>query len=324
MVNWFYLLIIAVFGWFTFANAQSISGNRALKHVNDFYLYPDKQEKKLKKSGLDVNKNHWVFVYGFLNELNPWYFSDNKSALKNFGVHKDLISEFAPSSAIGSFDNSKHVLTRLKKLYKRSEKKLVIFAHSKGAVEVLLTALDNPDFFKEHVKAVFLVQGAIGGSPIADYLNGTGQEPDERMTLVPRKLIQATGAVRVLAEKLVGPGLEGLTRNEMDALWESYDLGNQSIKEISKKFFYIRSKAAPEDSTGLTSHFSKYLSTYYGDNDSLVLLEDQHLEGFGQGFLTFEKATHSDLCVASPISRRPQILRTALMYALLKEVAQAK
>jgi hypothetical protein len=47
---------------------------------------------------------------------------------------------------------------------------MVIIGHSKGGAEILLMALAESDFIRKNVAAVITIQGAIGGSLVADAL----------------------------------------------------------------------------------------------------------------------------------------------------------
>src|SRR5262245_59081069 len=117
----------------------------------------------------------YVFVAGFLNEgFQIGYFNENRKALVSAGVAPDAIHVVFPRSGNGVEDNVTELRRSIPELAARGPQKLVLVGHSKGAVEALALVAAEPAFVRARVQAVFLVQGAFGGSGIADYITGSG------------------------------------------------------------------------------------------------------------------------------------------------------
>ncbi|MES2505000.1 MAG: hypothetical protein V4534_09010 [Myxococcota bacterium] len=118
---------------------------------------------------------HVLFVSGVMNELVsyiPGYFVDCRES-----VEKELggkSSYFGPPSKNSISENA--VILRdqvLKAFFENGQKPLVILAHSKGAAEILYLVLEQPAFMLDNlIEKIVLIQGAIGGTPLANEPNG--------------------------------------------------------------------------------------------------------------------------------------------------------
>ena len=71
--------------------------------------------------------------------------------------------------------------------------RLILIAHSRGACDALTFALREPGFVRDRVEALLLIQGAFGGTGLADYVLGEGEPMDDRMSQGHRFLAQGMG-----------------------------------------------------------------------------------------------------------------------------------
>jgi hypothetical protein len=262
----------------------------------------------------------FVMVSGFLNERREDHFEDNIEELRAMWVPKEQIEFVLPSSKNSVLTNSQRLFPpSVQRLAAKGPQKLVFLAHSKGAAETLAWAIQNPEFIKEKVAAIFLLQGALGGSPIADYVRGTARPISDEMPTELRWMLQLAGRGEWLltAENL--PALVSLTPNGMATMWEG--LRRQfapAISEISPLVFYIRAVQKPEQMTELLRPLGWYLLTAYHDSsDGLVLGGDQSLPWIGTA-MPFLQGDHMDFSQTYPLSRSGTYHRQALMRAIME------
>lgn len=272
--------------------------------------------------------HHFVFVAGFLNEgAQPAYFNQNRNALLDAGVKPEAIDILFPKSGNSVEENVTFLLKKLPELAAKGPQKLVLIAHSKGAVETLAFVLAAPVFVRDHVQAVFLVQGAFGGSAIADYIKGTGHPLDERMPALQRVEFALAAKGGKLLDARIERGFQSLTRREATALWArllppSSGSASRLAKGLADRIFFVRTRRAPEKVCPLLVITARYLDTYYGPNDGLVILSDQWVTGTGRVIADLD-VDHSGLTMAGPISDRPEPARRAFTYALLMQMSGA-
>ena len=99
--------------------------------------------------------------------------------------------------------------------------KLVVIAHSRGACDALAFALQHPEFVAEHIHALFLIQGAFGGTALADYVVGEGPPMDRRMPLGHRVAGHALANIEgYLLDHGKHGGLPSLSRRSVAGILE--------------------------------------------------------------------------------------------------------
>jgi pimeloyl-ACP methyl ester carboxylesterase len=267
----------------------------------------------------------YVFVGGFRNENMPGYFAQNMAELQALGVPKRRIHVILPSSSRTSEDNADDVRARFQEIAATGTEKLVIIAHSRGACDALAFALGNPSFVEERVEALFLIQGAFGGSGAADYIVGKGQPMDRRMALRHRILANLLGRVaRVMAKKAGLDALEEMTREASRAFWaKTLEKYADAKAKVGSKTFYVRTSIAPSKLAFARRAIAWYIQIAYGPNDGLIALADQTLPAIGSVIGTIE-AGHADLTHRFPATRAPRAFRQALTRSLLMVVGQPR
>jgi hypothetical protein len=97
----------------------------------------------------------YVFVAGFQNERMPGYFGQNAQELRARGVPKRLIHTITPGSDETVQGNAEAVRVKFVEIASRGPEELVIVAHSRGACDALLFALQNPEFVSDRVRAMW-------------------------------------------------------------------------------------------------------------------------------------------------------------------------
>ena len=266
----------------------------------------------------------YVFVAGFSNERMPGYFSQSAKELTAHGVPPGSIHFIFPSSHETSHANSDEVRAQFVAVASTGPEPLVVIAHSRGACDALAFALRDEAFVRDRVRALFLVQGAFGGTGVADYVMGEGLLMDRRMPLRLRALAYLLGKFEnVVLHRGKHGGLSGLTRGESGRFWDQLLREHaDAIPVIGPKTFYITSEVRPARLRFFHRAIAAYLQAYYGPNDGIVVLGDQSLPGLGTCLGAFD-AGHTDLTHRFPATRAPRRLRRALIQSLLMAVGGA-
>lgn len=266
----------------------------------------------------------YIFVGGFANERMPGYFAQSERALRARGVPRRAIHFIFPSSHRPFDDNCDGVAKKFLEIAAAGPEPLVIIGHSRGASDALAFALRHPDFVQARVHALFLVQGAFGGTGAADYVLGEGTPMDRQMPLRLRVLAHVLGrAEQLLLRQGKHEGLSDLTRQGCSAFWERTLADCRSaIPIVGPRTFFVTSQVEPARLRLFRRAIATYLQTYYGPNDGMVLLEDQSLPGVGTR-LEVRDAAHTELTHRVPGGRASRRLRTALVDSIVMAVGQA-
>lgn len=242
----------------------------------------------------------FVFVSGFLNEVIPGYFDDNAAVAKELGATTFTLS---PSSRTPMSEQADAVRAAVVERHQADGRKVVVVGHSMGGAAALLCLLRYPELVKSGaLDLVVVVQGAVGGSPLADTL--------------------AHGPVTRLA------GLESLTRAEARALFtqELEALKAKTTEEeraaLFRRIFYVRSSDKEKVAAELTMGHALLSLFGSGQSDGLMLEEDMKLKvGIDLGVV---EADHADLTVSSFLSNSTPQQRKAFTRALLRQVADSR
>ena len=236
---------------------------------------------------------HVVFVAGFLSELIPDYFTDNVAVTRELGAQTSTL--FPPSSR-GLLDD----VALIEQEISRRTSPLVLVGHSKGGAGVLLTVLQHPELILlGRVQCVIVLQGAIGGSPLADGLTKV-------------KLLR-------------GPGLNSLTTENSHALFSSAleavtaDLSPSERAFFFSRIFYVRS-AHRQGALAAELALTELILRPSGESDGLLPPEEMKLQdGVDLGVLD---ADHAGLTVSSFLSVTTPAERRAFTTALYREVGR--
>lgn len=269
----------------------------------------------------EADRYHYVFVAGFFNEKIPFYFKDSVASLQDLGVDRSAITVIKPPSKKVPHDNLALIDGFLRAV--DPSKPIVIIAHSKGAVEMLLYAMSNPEFVRERVQAIFLIQGAYRGSPLVDYLVGGAKVCDQRSSKLNCYLMASLRRLSPLV--LVNDGFRSMSPSVSNNTWSIFERNLGQIRaQIHDKIFYIVSSQDPNRQTGFLKIFGTYLSTYFSENDGLVAVNQQALPMIGRIIAVIPDASHADFVTDPPISTKPVYYRVAFTHTLLAWLARGQ
>jgi pimeloyl-ACP methyl ester carboxylesterase len=200
---------------------------------------------------------------------------------------------------------------------------LVLIGHSRGACDALAFALRNPEFVKQRIRALFLIQGPFGGTAVADFVAGEGQPMDRRMPAGYRLMGRVVGGLepRVLEDN-THQAIASLNRKDSEGFWnEALFTHRAAVPVVGPKTFYVTSRTHPSHHPIFQRITGWYLGTYYGPNDGLVTLEDQSLRGLGTVLAVLDVG-HTDLTRRFPAARPRHRLRSALVDAIIMAVGE--
>jgi len=237
---------------------------------------------------------HVIFVAGFMNELIPGYFVDNEEAVRTAGGTSCTVY---PTSAM-HLEEDVTLLT--KELDSHPGQSVTLFGHSKGGAAVLLTVLEHPEYVLDgRVRSVVVVQGAVGGSPLADALTFLGKKRKDGIHSLSSKEAHAAfaGALAKLDQTL--------NADQKSALFS--------------RIFYVRAKHRKVVPAELA--ITAAMLDGQGENDGLVPVKDQLLEGVGVDLGVLE-ADHASLTVTGVMSLSSPGDRRAFTMALFSEMAR--
>ena len=263
----------------------------------------------------------YVFICGLFHEHMPGYFLQNVKELRARGVPRTSIHLVKPDSQQTVDENCKSVRAELQAIVKQGPERLVLIGHSRGACDALVFALQNPTFVKEHIRALFLIQGPFGGTAVADYVAGDGTPMDRRMPTGYRFMGQAMGRLESrLLEDDTHDAIASLNRKDSESFWkDALRTHRAAVPVVGPRTFYVTSRTGPSHHPLFQRVTGWYLGTYYGPNDGLVALEDQSLPGLGTVLAVLDVG-HTDLTRRFPAARPKPRLRNALIDAIIMAV----
>ncbi len=236
---------------------------------------------------------HVIFVAGFLNELIPGYFDDNVMETKQLGGSASVIR---PPSG----DSLERDVQRITdELSLRPGVKSVLFGHSKGGAAVLLTVLEHPELILNgDVDYVVVLQGAVGGSPLADGLAKVRPLRSAGLKSLTTEVAQATFASALRSVETLSP---------------------DDQTKLYSRIFYVRS-AHNENQVAAELSLGELLLRAEGANDGLMPAKDMKLRvGVDLGLLD---ADHAALTVSSFLSVSTADERRNFTRALYREVGR--
>jgi hypothetical protein len=273
----------------------------------------------------EARRYRYVFVGGFHNERLPGYFAQNARELRAKGVSRDAVHFIFPSSHQTVAGNSRIVCEQFEDIAALGPEKLVVIAHSRGSCDALAFALQNPEFVSEHIHALFLIQGPFGGTALADYVVGEGPPMDRRMPLGYRVVGHALANVEgYLLNHGKHGGLPSMARRASREFWDDLlEENSAAIPIVSPKTFYITSQVAPSGHRLFQRPIASYLEVNIGENDGVVALEDQSLEGIGKVLAVLD-AGHTDLTNRFPSGRAAQRMRKAITDAIIMSIGEQR
>lgn len=246
-----------------------------------------------------LERRHVLFVGGFLSEVIPGYFVDNAEVAHELGAQTSVVF---PSSAAGLEEDAAFLREEALSRFNESGRPVVLVGHSKGGAAALLTALRYPELVLTGVvDRVVVVQGAVGGSPLAE-------------------TFARSSALRTWR------GLNSLTTHEARRLFDD-ELANvrtkvtpDGLERLFARVFYVRSWEARGHTSFELALTHGYLQGFgSGQNDGLLLQEDMKLDHAGVD-LGVVASDHASLTVSGLLSKSTAADRKAFTRALFREI----
>ena len=240
-----------------------------------------------------------VFVGGYLNEaFQKNYFKDALAVTKDeLGVRASTVFPASHESVTEDADKLAEEVTAK---FEAPHEPVVLVGHSKGGSDALLAVMRHPELvLSGKVDRVVSIQGAIGGSPVAEELERI--DPDGYLPGLAS--ISTTGSREVFRDQLAA-----LRR----------DLPPGDFERLSSRIFYVRG-AVSRSSLSMELRPTHRLLDRYSPNDGLVVASDQKLDGIGTD-LGVVDADHAALTVAGLLSSSTTDYRRGFMRALAGDV----
>jgi hypothetical protein len=275
--------------------------------------------------GRGAKRFRYVFVGGFASEQMRGYFAENTKELRALGVPRSAIHTIFPRSSQTIEEEASTFREQIYKAASEGPERLVIIAHSRGACDAMAFALAEPGFVRDHVESIFLIQGAFGGTALADYVTGAGPAMDDRMPTKYRIVAHLIGKLeRSLVDRGDHAGLPALTRGESRPYWaRMLEIHADAIPILGPKTFFIRSETTPSRLGRFRRAIGVYLTTYDGPNDGIVAVKDQYLPGLGTSLCVLE-CGHGDLTCNLNSGRSARRIRRALAQCIVMAVGRPK
>lgn len=184
----------------------------------------------------------YVLFGGILSDYlrHAGYFSEFSLELQRQGVPASQIHLRFPPSIKSIEDNAVYYFPGVtSEIVKKSPRSLVIIAHSKGAVEVVDFLLRYPEFARDHLEAVYLVQGAFGGSPLVDFIMKEYDRPGVPPAWWPRAGMQIFKAFDKVFHRSIA-GMECLsTAHSQERLRQWMKEKPEALAAILPKLIFI-------------------------------------------------------------------------------------
>jgi pimeloyl-ACP methyl ester carboxylesterase len=285
---------------------------------------------QLADQGAQAKQTHYVFVQGFLGELIHSAFRDNMAALRTVGVADDHIHEVKISSLNPIPANVELFSSRLSSILSADNDPIVLIGHSEGATVVLAYALGASEAIRHRLGGVYLVHGCFGGSPIADFLSGNGVPIDSRLPVAVRWVMEGIESLDI-ADRIAGfekatgmhfgAGAVSLTHAAETAFWQGFLADHQTeLQEVNSRVYYLRGYQTPQNVPYAMYVPDWYMDVYYGQNDGLVPLDYQLLDGVGSTLAVLQE-DHNFAVGTSPNTKAAIAQRTAITGALFMTAA---
>ena len=185
--------------------------------------------------------------------------------------------------------------------------------------------MHEPDFVRDRVEAFFLIQGAFGGTGLADYVLGEGEPMDDQMSArpsVPRP--RDRGIRRLPARTRQARGIDRTDARRLAGLLElALETHADALPIVGPKVFYVEAKVQRSRLGPFLRAMASYLGAYYGANDGVVAVEDQTIPGLGTSLGVLD-AGHPDLTRRFPATRAGRRFRKALMQSIVMAAGQTE
>lgn len=244
----------------------------------DYYYFQNHKDEVFSKDQVTVlNRFHFVFVAGFLNEgARKRYFKDNMNALKQNGI--ETVSVIFPSSKKSISDNLDRVGAELMKAYTDGgSKPLIVFGHSKGGLEAIAYLLQHAETLRLQISKVIAIQSPINGNEFLDHWIAP---PSIHLSSLD--------------------GMNSLRAHEVEkVIHQKFLLLNSEQKNnISSNVYFISTSRMPSEVSFLFRIPSYMMLHYLNEpSDGIVATKNMTFDLFGK-VLGHVKADHTELVIS--------------------------
>ncbi len=297
----------AIIALFIVLSSATSYADLTQKFNEELYYYPT----NITNLQTTLSKRHVIMWAGFRNEMIPDYFEQNVESL-NYELKAGKVSIYTPSSLTDISVIAARSYEKLMAFYKAGgNKPLVIFAHSKGASEAIMTLTLYPQLLTYGiVDRLVSVQGSIGGSPLSDLY-----------AQYVKPLIYAYGSViGAIIIDFIDNGAGSMRRDEAQlALTMAISKLNQTqYNLLARRIFYVRSQQVGAKLHRIFKITGKVLAMY-GANDGAILTADMYRPDFGYDLGVFD-SDHSDFVSGIRHSNQTREFKYAFTRAVFREI----
>ena len=244
-----------------------------------------------------ANNYSFLFLGGILGEFleHPLignYLWENERILKELQI--DEVDCLTLNSLKSANQNAEKLIEIINERFERANKKIIVFAHSKACLEVIIALFMNPQIFETKVEHVICVQPPFAGSALLDNF-----------------------ALRPIMK--LWPGLECLRKEYYSNYFEQNS--TEEIRSlIQKKLLVIKGHHPNTKVVCWIIRTLHILMKKLGlQNDGLLALNEQILPSMNYREMTLE-IDHSDLFTSTRLSGKSEEFRKTLMSKLINDL----
>lgn len=243
-----------------------------------------------------ANNYQYFFLGGIMGEILELpivgnYLKENERILREMGIQD--IHCLTLNSINSAHRNAKKLVDILKREFEHREKKIIIFSHSKGCLEVLLALQREYDFFDKAVERIICVQPPFQGSEVLN-------------TSIFKPLLRAW------------PGLNSLRKNFYTDLFQEELVEREDRhKFLKEKVLVVRTfKPRSRDVSWVIRPIHFIFKRTGSKSDGLLKLSEQVLP-FAEYTDMILEMDHSDLFTSHRLSNLDDDFRKNLMVNLI-------
>ncbi len=242
----------------------------------------------------ESHKYQYLFLGGILGEILSLnfvgnYLKENKKILRAAGLNN---AETMTLNSLKSAAQNAKTLTNVILNKSSLDKKIIIFAHSKACLEVILCLKDNLPLFQKNVHKIICVQPPFQGSSLFEELS----------------FLSPLGSV--------WPGLKSLKKNFYSEILFKEFTSNVEIQDYIKNNLLVVKGYKEKNVSWIIKPSHRFLRQKGRASDGLVILEDQVIPFSNYKEIIME-IDHSDLFTSTLLSNQSTKFRERIMKDLI-------
>lgn len=261
----------------------------------------------------------YILVGGIVSDYlrRAGYFSVVADELTRQGVPaKQVHALFPPSSQTVQYNVDHFLRLRVEAIAAGTDRPIVFISHSKGAVETMQLLLEHPAL-RERTEAFFSVQGAFGGSPIADLLAGEAKTTERPTGIVNQTGLAILKTFNRFFHRIIR-GVADLTISKSEARLRRWNEEfSREQWELASRIVFLRTKGELKDMDIRTRVGAAYLlSAGVLENDGALAVENQIVPGLPSPSVMISGIDHGLPC-GDLLAHRNHFKAIAFVRALL-------